>query len=66
MPTYVVFRNLKELECIRGINTQSIESIFTKYYWDAWSFSGEDHSMLELSFTESSLITIEFDGNCLE
>jgi hypothetical protein len=67
MPTFVFIRHSKELERIRGGNTQAIEATLAKYYKDTSAFGGEGHSMLETSSTTKvSSTTIESDRARLE
>jgi hypothetical protein len=69
MPTFVFIRRSKELERIRGANTDAIEAALAKYYKETSAFGGEGHSMLEPSTTSTKNIepsTIESDRNRLE
>jgi hypothetical protein len=68
MPTFVFFRASKELERIRGADTDAIESTLTKYYKETVAFGGEGHSMLEPNSTIAKLApsTMESDRSRLE
>jgi hypothetical protein len=71
MPTFVFIRNSKELERIRGANTDAIEAALAKYYKETLAFGGEGHSMLDTNTTSTTTkniasSTIESDRNGLE
>ena len=47
MPTFVLVRNSKELERIRGADSSAIEQTLKKYYKETAAFAGQGHSMLD-------------------
>jgi hypothetical protein len=68
MPTFLFFRRSKELERIRGGDTDAIEKTLSKYYKETSAFGGEGHSMLETNSTTTKVAssTLESDRNRLE
>lgn len=66
MPTFVFFRQSKELERVRGANKDAIESTLNKYYKEAVAFGGEGHSMLDASSTTKTSSPNESDRSRLE
>ena len=69
MPTFVFIRSSKELERIRGADTQAIEATLAKYYKEASAFGGQGYSMVETASTTktvSSTATNESDRSRLE
>ncbi|CAF0739078.1 unnamed protein product [Rotaria sp. Silwood1] len=66
MPTFVFILNKKELERIRGADTQAIEATLAKYYTQRLSFAGEGHSMLDKAQTDASSTMTESDRHKLE
>lgn len=56
MPTFVFFRQSKELERIQGADINAIESALKKHYKETSAFSGTGHSMLESNSTISNLV----------
>jgi hypothetical protein len=67
MPTFVFFRQSKELERIRGADTRAIEAALTKYYKETSAFGGAGHSMLDTSSAaKATPATIESDRSRLE
>lgn len=68
MPTVVFFRRSKELERVRGADTDKIAAALAKYYKETSTFGGQGHSMLETDSTITKIVspTIESDRNLLE
>jgi hypothetical protein len=69
MPTFVFLRHSKELERIRGADTNAIETALAKYYKETLAFGGEGHSMLETNSaitTKAASSTSESDRDRLE
>lgn len=69
MPTFVFFRHSKELERVRGANTEAIETALGKYYKEKVAFAGEGHSMLESNSAQgnaTSAVLTESDRHRLE
>jgi hypothetical protein len=56
MPTFVFIRRSKELERVRGADTDAIESTLAKYYKETAAFGGEGHSMLEPNSTIGKIV----------
>ncbi|CAF2337658.1 unnamed protein product [Rotaria sp. Silwood2] len=66
MPTFVFIRSTKELERIRGADTQAIEAALAKYYKEKLAFAGEGHSMLDATPANASSTMTESDRHKLE
>lgn len=54
MPTFVFIQYSKELERIRGADTQAIEATLNKYYKKTSAFEGQGHSMLDTNTTKTT------------
>lgn len=54
MPTFVFIRRSKELQRIRGADTDAIEKSLAKYYTETSAFGGEGHSMSEPNKTTTT------------
>ena len=69
MPTFVFFRQSKELDRVRGADAKAIEATLVKHYKDKSAFGGEGHSMLQTpaaAATKSATSTVESDRSRLE
>ena len=64
MPTFVFIRRSKELDRIRGGDTQAIERILAKYHKETLIFSGQGYSMIDTNATKLNATISTNESDC--